>query len=71
MVLALLLLTLGIAMRRDPAWFVDRSPATKYDPTVNRAVFVLQVQRMGLWNLIGCALLVLLGLLLLISYLLR
>ncbi len=67
LVLAVVLLALGLAMRRDPAWFVDRSPATRHDPTVERDVFVQQVRRMGLWGAIGGAVLVLLGLLFLVS----
>jgi hypothetical protein len=69
LVLALVLLVVGVAMRRDPAWFVDRSPATKYDPTVDRAVFVQQVRRMGLWGSVGGAVLVPVGLLVLAAHL--
>lgn len=69
LVLALVLLVVGVAMRRNPVWFVDRSPATKYDLTVDHDRFVQQVQRMGLWGAISGVVLILIGLLFLVSYL--
>ena len=63
LVLALVVLGLGVAVRRDPAWFVDRSPATKHDPTVDRDVFLRQTHRMGLVLVILGAVLVLGGVL--------
>lgn len=49
LVLNLVVLAVAVAGYRKPAWFVDRSPATKHDPTVDRDVFISKVHRMGLW----------------------
>lgn len=68
--LGAVLFAIGIGMRRAPAWFVDRSPATKYDPTVDRDVFTRQVHRMGLWGAISGGVIVGLGLIGMLSRLL-
>jgi hypothetical protein len=71
LVFAAVLLVVSAVLWRSPTWFVDRSPATKYDPTVDRDVFVQQVRRMGLWGIVGGALLVLFGLLFLVARLVK
>ena len=58
LVLGALLSGWGVSLRRSPQWWVERSPATKYDPTVDRAKFERTVHRMGLWAVAGGATLV-------------